>query len=142
MSGLLLFHLIGVGAWMGCVAVEALIEAGRDTSTERYLDVATLHAKIDLFVEVPALLLIACTGAAMLADAELSALLIIKVIFAAIAIASNAGCVWIVIKRQRATRVGIEAVRAESARLEKMTLPLLGSWLAALAIGAYLWLGP
>ncbi len=140
MSGLLLVHLIGVGAWMGCVAVEALIEARRDSGDQLHLDTATLHLKIDLFVEVPALLLVAYTGAAMLVQTEVTLLLVLKLIFALLAIAFNAVCVWVVIKRYRATTIGIEAVRAESARLDKMGPLLLPSWLATLAIGAYLWL--
>ena len=65
----------------------------------------------------------------------------IKVIFALIAVGSNAVCVWIVIKRQQATKVGIEAVIAESERLDKLGAPLISSWLIALSIGSYLWLG-
>ncbi len=140
MNGLLLLHLIGIGAWMGCVAVEVLIEVRRSRSAELHLDAAALHAQIDLFVEVPALLLVACTGAAMLVSSELTLLLVVKVFFASVAIASNAACVWIVIKRKRAISSGIEAVAEESARMDKMGLPLLGSWCAALGIGAYLWL--
>jgi hypothetical protein len=140
-NGLLLLHLVGIGVWMGCVAVEILIEVRRSNSTEQHFDTAALHQQIDLLVEVPALLLVACTGVAMLMEAKLTALLIIKVVFAVVAIISNAVCVWIVFKRQQATKIGIEAVNAESERMNKMGIPLLSSWFLTLAIGAYLWLG-
>ncbi|MAE94503.1 MAG: hypothetical protein CL910_07590 [Deltaproteobacteria bacterium] len=123
------------------MAVEVLIEARRGGSPELHLDAAALHLRIDLLVEVPALLLVACTGIAMLMSSTLTALLVLKLFFAAVAVASNAGCVWIVFKRRQAMKIGIEAVEAESARMDRMSLPLLGSWLITLSIGTYLLLG-
>ncbi len=73
-------------------------------------------------------------------ERRVAGLLIIQLVFAAIAVLSNAVCVWIVIKRQQATKSGIEAVNAESEQMNKLGLPLLVSWFAALAIGTYPWL--
>lgn len=125
---------------MGRVAVETLIEIRRDSSLEQHFDAAAVHLRIDWLIEIPALALVVCTGAAMLMSAELTGLLIIQLVFAAIAVLSNAVCVWIVIKRKQATKIGIEAVNAESERMNKLGLPLLVSWFAALTIGTYPWL--
>jgi len=140
LNGLLLTHLIGVGIWMGCVAVEALLEARRGSSDQQHLDMAALHLKIDLLVEVPALVLVVYTGSAMLAGTPLTLLLVAKLVCAFLAVLFNAVCVWIVIKRSLAAKTGIEAVQAESERLDKLGPLLLPAWLGALAIGAYMWL--
>ena len=100
---LLALHIAFVGVWLGCVLTEALFErallkTGR--SNERIL--ATLHKRVDVFIEIPAFAGVAVTGGLMLIDATLTPVLQLKIAAALVAIAANAYCVYLVFAREAA----------------------------------------
>ena len=104
---LLVAHLVFVGLWLGCVLTEALFERallGQGRAQELIL--ASLHRRVDLFVEIPAFLVVLATGAALLASAPPSGLLHAKIGLALGAIAANVACVWLVFERARAAGLG------------------------------------
>ncbi len=99
---LLPLHLTFVGLWLGCVLTEALFERalmghGRD----KELILSALHRRVDLFIEIPAFVLVLATGGLLLAGAPTSALLHAKVGVALLAVAANVYCVYLVFKRHR-----------------------------------------
>ncbi len=99
---LLPLHLTFVGLWLGCVLTEALFERallghGRD----KELILSALHRRVDLFIEIPAFVLVLATGGLLLAGAQPSALLHAKLGLALLAVAANVYCVYLVFKRHR-----------------------------------------
>jgi uncharacterized membrane protein len=99
---LLPLHLTFVGLWLGCVLTEALFERallghGRD----KELILSALHRRVDLFIEIPAFVLVLATGGLLLAGAQPSGLLHAKLGLALLAVAANVYCVYLVFKRHR-----------------------------------------
>lgn len=93
MNPFLLVHLICVGIWLGCILTEALFERallGQGRQQEKIL--VGLHQRVDLFVEIPAFVLVLVTGALMLSDTATSKLLDIKVGLGLLAILANLYC--------------------------------------------------
>ncbi|HTH10127.1 MAG TPA: hypothetical protein VMA55_11205 [Acidovorax sp.] len=99
---LLPLHLTFVGLWLGCVLTEALFERallghGRD----KELILSALHRRVDLFIEIPAFVLVLAIGGLLLAGAQPSGLLHAKLGLALLAVAANVYCVYLVFKRHR-----------------------------------------
>jgi len=79
-SLLLPVHLVSAGLWLGCVLTEALFERallGRGRDAERIL--ARLHKRVDLYVELLALVGVLITGVLMVRTAPPSMLLHTKI---------------------------------------------------------------
>jgi hypothetical protein len=90
-------HATLAGAWIGTVLVEALFERallgqGRD----KELILARLHWKVDLLVELPLLIAVAVSGAALLEQVPQGGLFTAKLACAAVAILTNLYCIWLV----------------------------------------------
>ena len=62
-----MLHFGSLCVWAGVVAVEAVIEIQAWRQPELRSGVARLHARIDLFVELPTIIAVATSGAALLA---------------------------------------------------------------------------
>jgi uncharacterized membrane protein len=139
-SALLSIHIAFVGIWLGCVLTEALFERallGQGRAQELIL--VSLHKRVDLFVEIPAFLVVLVTGALMLVNAAPSALLHAKIAFGFIAIAANAYCVWLVFRRAKAAQSGQWQVFSHLDHLQhKIGAIVLLGILSALGIGVYL----
>ncbi len=104
---LLPIHLTFIGIWLGCVLTEALFERallGQGRAFELVL--VALHKRVDLFIEIPAFVVVLLTGALMLGSAAPSGLLQAKVGFGVLAIAANAYCVWLVFRRSAKAQAG------------------------------------
>jgi len=140
MSSLLLpIHLTFVGIWLGCVITEALFErALLGKGKEQELILVALHKKVDLFVEIPAFVVVLVTGMLMLPFANASGLFNTKVMFGLLAIFTNIYCVWLVFRRSTAANNGESE---EFSRLDhkqhKFGAIVLFSIIAALLIGLY-----
>jgi uncharacterized membrane protein len=140
---MLALHLLFVGLWLGCVITEALFERallgqGRD----KELILTALHKRVDIFVEIPAFVLVLITGTVLLANAPKSPLLHVKLAFAFIAIAANVYCVHLVFKRHRmATRGDWQAFEALDHLQHKLGAVVLIGILGALSMGLYLFSG-
>lgn len=143
MSPLLLVHLICVGIWLGCILTEALFERallGQGRQQEKIL--VGLHQRVDLFVEIPAFVLVLVTGALMLSRVTPSMLLHIKVGLGLLAILANAYCVGLVFRRAKAARTGHWSDFERLDHLQhKWGAVVLLALLGALGFGIYIFVG-
>lgn len=137
---LLPIHLAFVGIWLGCVLTEALFERallGQGRAQEMIL--ARLHKRVDLFVEIPAFVVVLVTGALMLLNASASPLLHTKIGLGLLAIVANVYCVGLVFRRERAALGGNWERFAQLDHLQhKVGAIVLVSMVLALGIGVYL----
>ncbi|AJY32952.1 putative membrane protein [Burkholderia thailandensis 34] len=142
MKLVLFLHLIFVAAWMSCVIVEGIFEHAIDRSPEQRAFISKLHWSTDKYVEIPAFTIVLITGVILLAHRAPTPLLLTKVAFGTLAIALNAVCVWIVIRR---TRYAARNDYAAWERIDRLQHKLGGvvaiSMLVALGIGGYLFAG-
>lgn len=139
MSTLLFLHIVCVSLWAGCILVEAIYEHSIDDSDLMRVFLSKLHWNTDKYVEIPAFLGVLATGAVMLAHVEITALLLIKVVFGLIAIVFNAVCVGLVIKRLGYAKSG-DFVRWQAVdhKQHKFGGVVLIALLIALGIGGHL----
>ncbi|KVQ34581.1 hypothetical protein [Burkholderia ubonensis] len=142
MKLVLFLHLVFVAAWMSCVIVEGIFEHAIDRSSEQRSFISNLHWATDKYVEIPAFTIVLVTGAILLAHRTPTPLLLTKVAFGTLAIALNAVCVWIVVRRRH------YAARDDHAaweRIDRVQHKLGGivaiAMLAALGIGGYMFAG-
>lgn len=109
-SGLHLAHLFALAAWAGMVLVELGLEVAAVRDDALKPAVARLHHLIDLYVEGPAILAVAGTGAFLLlrvaAAGGLDAALVIKVALGLGAVGANVYCVRVVVQRGEAAAGG------------------------------------
>jgi len=102
----LLFHLLALGLWIGCIATETVFEHTLGKQAGFQPQIARLHVQVDLWIEVPAFLAVLATGVWLLAGTEPAALFLAKIFAGGAAIAVNVFCVWIVLARDGAFRGG------------------------------------
>jgi hypothetical protein len=94
-------HLLVLGVWLGIVTTEVLFEfSGSDAESLRAA--ARFHYTVDMFGELPILLLVLVTGTLLAVHAwPLPALLWIKIAASLVAVAANLICaVWVVQRRR------------------------------------------
>jgi hypothetical protein len=94
-------HLMVLGMWLGIVTTEALFEfSGSDAQSLRAA--ARFHYTVDMFGELPILLLVLVTGTLLSVRAwPWTPLLWIKIAASLVAVASNLICaVWVVQRRR------------------------------------------
>jgi len=139
-SLLLPLHLLSIGIWLGCVMTEGLFErALLGKGREQELTLAALHKRVDIFIEVPAILLVLVTGGLLLRNAAGGNLLYLKVALGLFAIAANAYCVRLVFRRLTHATTGEWQSFDKIDHLQhKVGAAVLVGILAALAIGLYL----
>ncbi len=106
MSGWPLVHVLALGVWLGCVAVESVLEAFAHRDAALRAAVARMHFWIDGLIEVPAFTLVAVSGVAMLRLELLHGAYALMVIAGSIAIAVNLWCVLPVVRRKAAADRG------------------------------------
>lgn len=98
----LVVHLLALGAWLGCVSVEAVIELGARRAGPIRNVAAALHRRIDLFVEIPTFTAVLASGMWMLEPARLGdASYFAKIWLGCAAVLVNALCVVPVLRRAR-----------------------------------------
>ncbi|HMN71773.1 MAG TPA: hypothetical protein PKA55_07875 [Rhodoblastus sp.] len=105
MSLWLVLHLLALGAWIGCIATETIVEHSVRNDAERDY-IADAHWPIDLYVETPAFLLVAISGGMLLRAAAADRLVWTMAGVGLLAIACNAACVTVVHRRRAARRRG------------------------------------
>jgi len=104
---LLIFHILFIGLWLGCVLTEALFERallGRGREYELVL--ADLHKRVDVWIEIPAFVAVVVTGGVLFARAAPGAWLNIKVALGLLAVLTNGVCVGLVFARAKAAHSG------------------------------------
>ncbi|MGI1679510.1 MAG: hypothetical protein K6L75_12295 [Cellvibrionaceae bacterium] len=99
MTVILFIHLMAIGIWAGCLAIETVCELDQENVHFKDSYIAALHWKIDKFVEIPALLITLVTGSIMLANAPSNPILMIKIIAGLLAVFFNAIAVFLIYKR-------------------------------------------
>ena len=99
---LAMLHLIMLSLWGGVVATEAVIEVLPFRQRELHAATIRFHYWIDLLVELPLVLAVIATGAALffLTD-EVTPLHLVKVGLGGAAVAVNLFCIIVVVKRGR-----------------------------------------
>lgn len=136
MSLPLFLHLFCIAAWTGCILVEALYEHSIDHSPAMRRFVSELHWRTDKFVEIPAFAGVLLSGGALIHAAPMTPLLWAKVAFGLLAIAANAACVWLVVRRLAAARAGdFDTWQRLDHRQHKLGAVVLLALLIALGIG-------
>lgn len=99
---LAMLHLIMLSLWGGVVATESVIELYPFRKRELHAAAIRFHYWIDLLVELPLVVAVIATGAAIaLSMDELSGLHWIKILFGATAVAINLFCIVVVVRRGR-----------------------------------------
>ncbi|MCL1961640.1 MAG: hypothetical protein FWG56_07705 [Desulfovibrionaceae bacterium] len=107
MNAVLPLHLTLAGLWVGCVLTEVFFERallGHGHEQERVL--AQLHRKVDLWIELPALIGVFLTGGTMLHRAQRDPWLMGKVACGLLAVLANLYCVYLVLQRARCAQAG------------------------------------
>ena len=98
-------HLVVLALWGGVVATEAVIEIAPFRRPELHAGTIRLHYWIDLLVELPLVVAVAVTGTTLAILAEsLTPRHLVKIGFAAAAVAVNLFCIAVVLRRARRHR--------------------------------------
>lgn len=99
MSIFLFIHIIAIGIWAGCVLTEVVLELVLEKLPPESSNLARLHALIDRFVEIPAILVVAVTGVVLLQSIQWDMLLQVKVAFGVSAVVLNSIAAYTVHRR-------------------------------------------
>jgi small-conductance mechanosensitive channel len=137
---ILILHILFCGIWVGCILTEALFErALLGSGRENHKLLSDLHKEVDLLIEIPAFIGVIFTGIYLLLSSPISALLIAKIMFGAIAVFANIYCVKLVLDRVRFAAAS-EWDRFDSAdhMQHKIGAVVLVGVLTAASIGIYL----
>lgn len=102
----LALHLIAVGVWVGVIAAEFFIEMDGMADDPSFIKASLMHFRTDLWIEIPAFVVVLVTGLLMLEPGTLQGLLLYKVLFGILAIVFNLVCVYAVFKRRRFALAG------------------------------------
>ena len=101
-------HFGFAAVWLGCVVTEALFErALLAGDRESHLTLADLHARVDLFIEVPAIAIVVATGVYLWLQGNPSGPgFYVMLTMGLIAIIANSYCVWLVFRRRHVAHLG------------------------------------
>jgi len=79
MNPILFIHFMAIGIWAGCIATEIVCELDQKDVEPRDSYIASLHWKIDKYVEIPAILLTLLTGFTLLQQSPFAWTLLLKI---------------------------------------------------------------
>ena len=100
-------HLMLLCLWGGVVAAEAVLELYPRHHPEVHPTTIRFHYWIDLLIELPLVLAVMVTGITLAVLAwPLTALHLLKIVGAAVAVSANLVCIVLVIRRGRGLRQG------------------------------------
>ncbi|HSL19475.1 MAG TPA: hypothetical protein VLB51_16335 [Methylomirabilota bacterium] len=101
-DALAIAHLMVLSLWGGVVATEAVVEVLPFRRPELHPAAIRFHTWIDLLVELPLVLAVVGTGAALALTVEpLTRAHLVKIGFAGAAVAVNLFCIAVVLRRGR-----------------------------------------
>lgn len=143
MTALQFIHVFAVAFWLGCVAVEVVVEQVGLRRAELRASVPQFHFYVDRFVEIPAFTTVLLTGVWMFDAARFGSdwVYAAKVICGLLAIGANVYSIYPVIMRKRAADAGDKAAVRHYGKLIDMTVPVgVPAALIALGIGLH-WAG-
>ncbi|MEN8719480.1 MAG: hypothetical protein ABF296_04355 [Oceanococcaceae bacterium] len=140
MSSVVFLHVFAVAFWLGCVAVEVVVEQVGLRREDLRAAVSQFHFYVDRFVEIPAITVVLLSGLWLFEPARFvsDGLYTAKVIAGLLAVGANIVSIHPVIMRKRAADDGDRAeVRRHGTRLNA-TVPVgVPAAVSALAIGGH-----
>jgi putative copper export protein len=138
MNAVLFVHLIAIGIWAGCVATEAVLEIALEKAPPKESGLAAIHAKIDRFVEIPAIIVALLTGGHMLHAASWDNLLLAKVSLGASAVVLNSIAAFTVHRRlQCLVANDMQGYDRFNRWHERIGIGCVVSIVGAIAVGGY-----
>jgi len=138
MNVVLFVHLIAIGIWAGCVATEAVLEIALEKIPPRESGLAAIHAKIDRFVEIPAILVALLTGGYLLHQAVWDNLLVLKVSLGVSAVVLNTIAAFTVHRRLKCLEVNdMQGYELFNRWHERIGIGCVLSIAGAIAVGGY-----
>ena len=143
MDALVFIHVFAVAFWLGCVAVEVVVEQVGLRNVALRSAVPQLHFYIDRWVEIPAFTTVLVTGVMMFDAARFTSewLYSVKIICGLLAVSANVFSIYPVIKRKQAADIGDKSAIRHYGKLLDATVPVgVPAALLALAIGLH-WAG-
>lgn len=140
MNAWLLTHLIFIGLWGGCVAVEMVIEFWGRKDTASKHQTAQLHYLIDIYVEVPILIVVLISGIALFnVDNLIFPTYKVKIIAGLIPVLINIYCLVPVIRRKHASdNDDVEAMDGNTRLIFFCFVTGFASAMVALAAGLHI----
>lgn len=99
-------HILVIGLWGGCVAVEMLLERSARSNPRLAESVARYHDSIDRFIEIPILIAVLVTGLLLVRWELLHGWYLVLVLSGSTAVFINFLCVIPVMRRRRAVDAG------------------------------------
>lgn len=134
MTGWHVAHLFALGVWLGLVLAEGVVEWTGRAGDREAAAAARAHLWIDRLFELPVLLAVLATGAALVLRTPMTPLLAVKIALGLAAIGVNLWCALVVLRRARLPAETPEAAR--QSRIVEMTFKLgTPPALAALYLG-------
>lgn len=129
-------HIFAAGLWLGCAFAEVVLETMRQRSTELRKPVAVFHYYIDLFVELPFILITVITGLYLAVHFGVEGWGLAKMVLGLIGAGSNILSIWVIVQRKRATDAGDEdEVAFTDRRFLVLTALTVPAALSAMVIG-------
>ena len=105
MSVTLMIHVLAAGIWLGCLATEIAFEKAMAADPSVRGFVSRLHDRVDRFVEGPAFVAVAASGAMLLVGGgALGTVMIVKIALGTGAVLANVWCLGLVLARAEAAR--------------------------------------
>ena len=133
----LFLHVSAIGVWIGCIATEAIVEHSVGTGTDRDY-VAAVHWPIDVYVEIPAFILVTISGAALWRAVPSDGAVALMAVAGLLAAGCNVACVWVVRARRQARRNADASAYERLDHLQHRLGAVLGVLIAAaLGLGIY-----
>lgn len=143
MDTLTFIHVFAVAFWLGCVAVEIVVEQVGLRSRDLRPSVPQFHFYVDRYVEIPAFGTVLVSGLLLFDGARFTTdwVYAIKVVSGLLAVAANIYSIYPVIMRKRASDAGDKAGVRRYGKLIDATVPVgLPAAIVALGIGLH-WAG-
>jgi hypothetical protein len=135
-----MMHLVFLCLWAGVVAAESVMELLPLRKKEMLKPVTIFHYYIDLFVELPIIMMVALTGLVTLLQVEVGLLHVVKIAAGCGAIIANLFCIWKVVERYRLLQAGATDDVLHKQHTTIIMSAVLGMPLAAAAAGLGFWL--
>ncbi len=143
MSALVFVHVFAVAFWLGCVAVEVVVEQVGLRRAALRSAVPQFHFYVDRFVEIPAFSTVLVTGLLLFDASRFTQdwVYATKVLCGLIAVGANIFSIYPVIMRKRAADTGDKIAIRRYGKLLDATVPVgVPAALVALGIGLH-WAG-
>ena len=136
-----MIHLFSVAAWLGVVMTEVVIEVYPYKNRGFYLSTIHFHYWIDLFVELPVVLLLLGSGIALIfLDMNLDLLHILKITSGLIPVLACFAGIYIVLRRSAALKAGAKEEDLWGGSRNIVIAVLIASPFFGLSLGLGFWL--